>query len=653
MDKNKALELAIDYDAASLDSERWADRKERVQQGLDYYAGIQTWTDQQKTDLANAGKPCLTFNLILPIINNLTGDERDNRKDIRVEKYKGGFEAVAALYTQVAKHVMDQCDGDYVKSNVFENGIKTGIGWFKLEIDGRKDPVNGQIILRSRSPLSVREDPCSLSYNLNDSDGAAFVVDTEWLGREYLQSLYPDKKSDIEGAIEDYVGSRGKGGLVSRLVNYVAGSTVLAADEDELLFDRDLANRWRCRRTETWFKEWVTRTMVVDLRSWDVWWLDPKKKADYQRIQLAKQLADRWPKLYSVKEKQPLAILHMVRRIGDLLLEHVEDPFNGMNMFPLIPFCPFGEEQSEFGLIDNLISPQDEINKRVTAATHLLAQGPNGGLKVKKLDPGYRDVLREFGSSPDFVFEVDKCGGMLEKIPPNYPPVGLMDLVGAERNFMEEISNVTGSKRGLDPQRQESGVLYREKVRQSIKGNQVVFDRFDLSTQIMANTMVDMIRRTDTYSQDEIFQLIDDKDIIDDELMDEARQEIMKQSPPPRQPDKMMMMQLSPEDQQMVMGQFASQMDQYQAWADPQAVELVKNKLYEKFKSYRTGRYGVLVIQSPHAATTQMGNFLELSSLREYLPPEVLAAPLIRSTSLPKTMKDDILKKMEPAMGPM
>ena len=479
MDKDKALELSLEYEAAMRESERWTDFTERSKRGSDYYVGLQTWTEEFMAQMQREGKPCLKFNEILPVINYLTSIERDNRKDIKVVERRGGYACAAELLTELSKHIMDMCDGDFIKSEVFINGIKSCLGWYKLEIDFDREPVTGQIIMRSRPSLAVRSDPTCLSYDLNDvKSGAMFVIDSEYIARDKLKAMYPKKAKDIDAAIEGHISGRGRS-MVAKAVDFLFNITPSEGDT-EVLFDHDIMQRWRARVSETWIREYVPRTLVCDKRKWEVWWLDPKKKEDGLNIEKAEKLANDYPDIFIIKEKQSMPLLHKVVRVGDLLLEHVEDPYNGMHLFPLIPFSPFGEDQYDMGVVDNLVGPQDEVNKRMTNATHILNSTANGGVIIgKENHPGYINTLRSFGSSPNFVVELDKCGGRFEKIKPNPAPVGHLELVGRDRNFIEEIGGVSSSSRGMDPARQESGRLYRAKVQQSLAANQIIFDRFD------------------------------------------------------------------------------------------------------------------------------------------------------------------------------
>lgn len=649
MDKDKALELAIEYDTAARDSERWQDHAERSKKGSDYYVGLQTFSEELKEIMRREGKPALTFNEILPIINYLTSMERDNRKDVKVVKRRGGYGPVADLITELAKHTMDMCKGDFVKSDVFLNGVKGCIGWFKLEIDYDREPITGQIVLRSRPSLSVKSDPTCLSYDLNDiKSGAKFVTDSEFIYRDKLLTMYPKKQKEIDSAVDGYIAKSGRG-FLQRLADKVTGNVEHSAfDDNEVLFDLDLMRKWKARVNETWIREFVPRTMICDKRKWQTWFFDPKKKADGLKIERARELASQYPQAFTVREDVSMPLLHKVVWVGDLLLEHKEDPYNGMSRFPLTPFSPFGEAQYDMGVVDNLIDPQDEVNKRMTNATHILNTTANGGHIVNELQGDYGNTLRSFGSSPGFIIEKVKCGGFYDTVKPNPLSAGHVQLSEMQKNYMEEISGVTGSSRGYEPNRQESGRLYREKVKQSMSTNQIIYDRFDESTQIMSQTLVEMLRHTKTYTEEEIGFLVEDKTLVKGDLLDNARAVVMQQTPPPPSPTKSPIFnQLSPDNQQQLVDEFVKIMEQYQVQVDTQAVEMAKEQLFEQLSDRKTGTYSTIVIQSPNAPTTQISNYYELESLREMIPPEILAPAMIDSLGIPQIVKDDIKAKLE------
>jgi len=366
------------------------------------------------------------------------------------------------------------------------------------------------------------------------------------------------------------------------------------------------------------------------------------------QLEKFKAIASEYPKIYEIKENVPMPLLHKTCRIGDLLLKHKEDPFNGMCLFPLIPFSPFGDAQYEMGVVDNLVGPQDELNKRMTNAVHILNSTANGGVVIaEEKEAGYVDILRDYGSSPNMVVELNKCGGSFSLIEPKNLSAGHVKLQQMDKDYIEEISGVSGASRGYDPSRQESGRLYREKVKQSMATNQIIYDRFDYSVQILYNTLTEMIRRTDVYIEQEVSQIIDDEELLSNDILDAARLEIMQKNPPPQKPPQQMVMLLAQDNQLRFEQEYNRQMEQYQQWAEPQAVEMAKKKLFEQMKAHRTGRYSIVVIQNPNAPTTQISNFYELESIKELMPPEIIIPHLVRATGLPKDAKDEIIEKLE------
>jgi len=647
MDDQTALDQVIEYDVASRDSERWADFVERSQRGGDYYAGIQTFDAETLRKLRSEGKPAIIINEIMGINNNLSSTERVNRKDARVEKSRGGYDAVAALLTELNRHTMYLCNGDFVKSDVFLDGVRNVVGWFKVEVCYDKEPVTGQVVLRNRPALSVRPDPCCMGDDVNDpKSGCMYITDREWVPKPYLISQYPEYEDEIEQAITEYTGATSRG-LIKRAWDYLTNTTPILNEIDEAIFDQTLMNKWRCRVSETWFREYVPRTMVCDKQNWEVWWFNPRRKLDQMRLEMVRQVASKMPKRFEIKEKTIMPLLHVVRRVGTLLLEHVEDPFNGMMLYPLIPFSPFGDTQYDMGMNDNLIGPQDELNKRITNATHLLNQTANGGMIVKNLSAGYGDVLRDYGSSNNFIVELDKCGGMFEKIQPNPISPGHITLAGLSENFLEKVSGVTGSVRGFDDVKNESGRLFSARVQRAMTTNQLIFDRFDRACQTTHFVMMEITRRTNTYTDAEIAQIVDEKELIDEGMLNEARQQVMQEMPPPEMPDQGMMMGLHPINQVMVQNKAAMAMEQYRQVADVKAFEIAKETLLKQYKDSKTGQYNVIVIQSPAAQTTQLATFAELTEMVKIIPPQVIAPAMIEYSSLPKPMKDEMVQKLE------
>ncbi len=651
MNKEKALQLAVDCYHHTVGSERWKDVKERSLRGGDYYAGVQTYTSEQIAEAQKAGKPLRTYNEILPIINYITSIERDNRKDMKVVHVRNGFEEAAAAMSEIIRHVVDHCEGEYVISDIFLNGIRNVFGYFKIEVSYQEDPVNGQFIIRSLPPLSVKNDPSCLNYDPNARNGSSYMIFQEYRDRSELKLLYPDYAKDINEVVDEGISRRSRG-RIGRLVDRLLGQDIEEdTNDDDILFDRDKFNKFKLKFTETYLKEYVPRTLLIDKKTTAHWFFDPKDKMDGLRLEQAKQQFQQSgePGRMIIKEKWPMPLMNRTMHLGeDLCVEHKEDPYSGMALYPIIPFSPFGDVQYDMGFIDNLVGPQDGQNKRMTNAEHILNATANGGYLVASADnTTAMNDLMQYGSSPNYVINLSDFGGVVEAIEPKKISTGHIQLLGIERNYMEEISGVTGASRGYDPTRQESGRLYQQKIKQSISTNQIVFDRFDHTTQIAANVILGLVRHTDVYTEEEIGNIVDTNNVINDELRFKHMQEIVATNPAPKPPDPTQLVVLAPAIQTKFTEEYAKDLKEYEEWLNEQTDISIKAAIYKQIKNFQLYKYGAKVLQSPHAETTRIASFFQLEALLDKFPIEVIGKPLLRSLDLPKSSRDEMIKTFD------
>ena len=82
-------------------------RKNRQEAAKDekFYEGDQ-WSSNDREILKREKRPCLTFNEILPIVNLVSGFQRQNRADLVAYNIKGGSRRVAEIITKLVKHIM-------------------------------------------------------------------------------------------------------------------------------------------------------------------------------------------------------------------------------------------------------------------------------------------------------------------------------------------------------------------------------------------------------------------------------------------------------------------------------------------------------------------------------------------------------------------
>jgi len=521
------------YTEAEEGNTSWVNRAVK---NYDFYCGKQ-WSAKDLARLAKEKRPALTINHILSTLNLLSGMERENRNDINVYPRKGGNQITADVFTGLSKHTMDLSNGEFEQSMQFLDGSIAGKGWLGLNISYEKDIINGDISLQRRSFTDLKEDPNCKTYDLNKS--AKYVIDSMWGDKEMIKLNYPKKADDIESYLDDY---RGR------------DSTAPPKQTDEDNLD---PTKYRYRLKETWWKSYKNQLYLVDKTNLQ---FIPVHKSQ-EKVMEAILTKDRE---LAELEKRPLRynniervipVMNVTTTLGSILLENIEDPFSGLTMFPFLRFCPYWADGYIFGVVDNLISPQEEINKTASDILHILSRTANTGWINKVVGGAKKAILETFGSKAGIVLEYDQVPP--KKIEPNSVPTGQFAYKQDQVQNFRDISGVNTANLGQSS-KEESGVAMLRRQKQGAVVSEVVFDNFKLTQQIFGETLTELIRHTNVYSPREIAEI--------------CLEEKMKIDP---------------------------------------------SQLLQAIKSFRVGHYGIKVSSRPSTPTVRLANFEMLARLAE------------------------------------
>lgn len=469
-------------------------RTEAVE-NYDFACGHQ-WKDADVALLDEEEKPHLTINHVLSIINLLSGMERQNKSDVIVYPRKGGIRIIAEAFTSLVKHAMDLCHGDTEQSMQFTDGIIAGKGWLKSDISYEEDPINGDVVVSRTSPFDNYEDPNANKYDLNES--AKYIIQCYWGDKEQIKLLY----YKYEDEIEKYTKSP-----QDEDTSDITGKIIKKADKE----DTD-ATQFRYRLKEIWWKSYKKQLFFVDETILTFSPVNDTQK-DLVKIVLEKErrLAEREkrrPK-YSITEKV-IPVLHVTTMLGDMIIEDVEDPYNGMTLFPIQRFCPYWFDGVIFGVVKGLKDPQIEINKRTSQMLHIINNTANSGWLDK--DQGGatdKNALKEEGSKPGVIIRYTTVAP--EKIKPNEFPQGLFILKQDEEANIKKVSGVNPDMLSEGNKTSDSGVAILRRQRQGATVSEPVYDNFRLTQRIFGKTIIEMIRHSNVYSPSEVFQIMQEE----------------------------------------------------------------------------------------------------------------------------------------------
>jgi len=117
---------------------------------LRFYLGDQ-WSESEKKALFSEGRNTFVFNRIRPVINMITGYQRQHRLSSMVSAVESSDQKTADQLSQCLMHVMNYGDGYQTVSDCFSGAVKTGWNLASVWLDYRDDPINGDIKF-SREP---------------------------------------------------------------------------------------------------------------------------------------------------------------------------------------------------------------------------------------------------------------------------------------------------------------------------------------------------------------------------------------------------------------------------------------------------------------------------------------------------------------------
>ena len=304
-----------------------------------YYSGYQ-YTQAELDALARRGQPPIVINRIKSTIDYVIGVLAKNRLSINCIPRSDDDPQKAYLASQVLSYVQDINDFHAAQLKAFTDAIIGGIGWLEARrsFDITKDPIKlGWVDWRE-----MYRDPMSKEANLSD---ARYVIRTKWVDVEDAEAIWPDSKKELEYAAATWSSP------------YDADSDVAEASfPQELWWD---STRRRVRIFEILYRQYEAKELILNGPNGEIF--DPE---DPRHVQLVQQGAR------IIKGKVP--IVKQAFLAGPYLLEEVESPYKHPH-FWYVPIIAYQDLDGQcYGIVRNLISPQDEINKRRSKAMHYL-----------------------------------------------------------------------------------------------------------------------------------------------------------------------------------------------------------------------------------------------------------------------------------------
>ena len=641
----------------------------RMTENERFKIGMQWNEDDTRFNEAH-GKFSLTINEVLPIVLDIAGTQEENPLDYKVRNVKGGTQVIAEILTALAKNVMDKSMGREEASRSFEAGVSIGRGIIYVDIDYTNDPLNGDLVMKELDPFMVLPDPTCKEYDYNkEKNGAKYIIIDEWEDKNKIEAKYPGK--EFKSATFDLFPQGRFGAIMSRMFGGGGPNLHLRDDyrhHDEHTFKEEMESNTskqtnNYRISTYWWKEWKKGAYVQKID-------DPLNYlaiTDPKDIKAAKARAEIDENIKVIEKdlfENPLTIpvLNKTVMIGDILLEHIEDPFDGMNLYPVVRFAPYFDHGYEYPPVENLKGPQRLINYTFSSLVNILKNLANSGWKIGGANERWMEWLEEHGGEDGLVLPLDKFKGVAEKITTTDYPTGFDIITERGKQNMREISQtqLVVPRRG----QAESGKAKQiDEIRQQrTKG--IIFRNWNQTNILIAKVLIELMRNTGIFSDDEIMAIIDEEDLLDDRILDQAKGIIINQlqqqggqiPQQPQSPNPIRMASAEPELQAQMLDKFREQMALFQQFVEQveqAAIPIAKEIILKLLRKMQQGRYGIKVDTSPMAPTVRMMRRLETLELDKQLieggRQGISRKKLIEITDVPD--KEEIIKEEVPMLA--
>lgn len=460
----------------------------------DFFAGCQ-WEATDLALLKAYRRPALTINKILSTMSNVFGEQIFNRSEIAFRpRNEGATAEVADALTKVFMQISDNNQLPWVRSDVFADGIITSRGFYDVRLDFT-DALRGEVRITQLNPRNVLIDADADTY---DPEGWSDVITTKWMTADEIELLYDKAKADKLRSTASHMETYAFDAFEDNQDKFGTNFSLGYSGVGDRLASSTLRN---IRVIERQWRKLDKVEHFVDITTGDMRPVPSELLAD--RDLLSAHLAKN--PLLSIQKK-------LVRRVrwtavaGDVVLMDEWSPYR---CFTVVPFFPVFRRGRTIGLVENLLGPQELLNKVSSQELHVVNTTANSGWKVKRnaLQNMTIAELEQRGAMTGLVLELDDLDNA-DKITPNQVPSGLDRISFKAEEHIKTISGVTDYQMGSA--REDVSAKAIQQNKQASSGNMAkVMDNLNRTDYLLARNILGMVQ--DYYTEQRLVRITTDK----------------------------------------------------------------------------------------------------------------------------------------------
>ena len=443
----------------------------------DFYWGEQ-WSEKDRKKLEDEGRPAMTFNLVLSTVNTMLGEQANRAAQIAFQPTRDGTWQGGKALSKVSQLIMQATDYHFIENFVFSDGVIQDRGFFDVRIDFDKN-VLGDVSIKHLDPLMVMIDPEAKDY---DPSTWNEIMVTSWMSLDEIKTKYGQKKADkLQSTVAggDYYaydsvrfGTGRFGGE-----NFDSPST----HSDTYIDDRTIKS---VRVIERQHFQWVKELVLVDPETGDLREVPQQMGREEAQVLAAKYGVE-------IMERSGRKVRWTVTADHVVLY----DDWSLYRTFTIVPYFPYFRRGKPFGVVRNLLNPQEFYNKARSQELHIVNTTANSGWLTEEgsLVNMTEDELSEKGAETGLHLVYARNSAAPAKITPNTVPTGLDRISDKTGASIREISGVNDGMLGMSSPEVSGVALDRKTQRGQVQMAQP-FKHLEYSRRLVGRKMLELIQ---------------------------------------------------------------------------------------------------------------------------------------------------------------
>jgi hypothetical protein len=463
-----------------------------------YFYGNQ-WREETRRLLEQQMKPVVTINKVFSSLLVVMGEMLQVQGDVSFQPTASGNQETADALTKIYRSILRSNNYQVREAEVFDSGIIRSRGFFDIRLTFN-DHLQGEVKITSANSKNVVIDPDASQY---DPETWNEVFYTKWMTANDIKTEYNEADGE-QLSQKDPRDFRFGVDSADSLMNTFGGATRVGRNRSAFLHPSyfpqsrtayDSKVRRIIRVIERQYRDLDKVDHFVDRDTGD---MRPIPDSwDEERIKEVIQAYD-----FLVLPKKISRIRYLVTADDHVLF----DDWGPLKRFTFVPYFPMFHEGTAIGMVENILSPQDMLNKTLSQELHVVNTTANSGWQMEEdqLVNMESEELETRGAETGLVLVRRKGTAPLEKINPNQIPTGLDRLSFKADEMVKELSGASDSKRGFDRADVSGKAIKAKNLAGSVNFAKALFNLVQ-TRHLVAEAVVDIVQ--EHYTEERLFRV--------------------------------------------------------------------------------------------------------------------------------------------------